>query len=40
MYKIKEVHFKQHQVLGDLKLDFTGVDGRAADTIIFAGHCF
>lgn len=37
MYKIKEVHFKQHPVLGDLKLDFTGVDGRAADTIIFAG---
>lgn len=37
MYRIKNVHFKQHPVLGDLKLDFTGSDGQVADTVIFAG---
>ena len=36
--KIKSIEFKNHKILGDLKLDFTLDDGKIADTIIFAGE--
>ena len=36
--KIKSIEFKNHKILGDLKLDFTLEDERVADTIIFAGE--
>lgn len=38
MYKIREVQFIDHPVLQNLKLDFCGENGKAVDTIIFAGE--
>lgn len=38
MLKIREVHIAGHPVLGDLNLDFRGLDGQAVDTVIFAGE--
>lgn len=38
MYKIREVTFIDHPILKNLKLDFCRPDGKAADTIIFAGE--
>lgn len=38
MYKIKKIKFQNHPVLKDLELDFCGLDGRAVDTVIFAGE--
>ena len=38
MYKIKKIKFKNHQILGDLELDFTDRNGKAVDTVIIAGE--
>ena len=38
MYKIKNVAFLDHPVLGNLRLDFCGPDGKAVDTVILAGE--
>lgn len=38
MYKIRKIKFQNHPVLKDLELDFCGSDGRAVDTVIFAGE--
>ncbi len=38
MLKIKRITFQAHPVLGDLSLDFSGMNGSAVDTIIFAGE--
>lgn len=38
MYKIRKVKFQDHPILKNLELDFCGKDGKAFDTIIFAGE--
>lgn len=38
MYKIRKVKFHNHPILKDLELNFCGKDGKALDTIIFAGE--
>lgn len=38
MYKIRKVKYQEHPVLKNLELDFCGKDGKALDTIIFAGE--
>lgn len=38
MYKIKSIKFKNHPILGNLYLDFCGLDGKAVDTVIIAGE--
>ena len=38
MYKIREVTFANHPVLGNLCLNFCDSDGKAVDTVIFAGE--
>ena len=38
MYKIRKVQFINHPILKNLELNFCGPDGKAVDTIIFAGE--
>lgn len=38
MFKIRKIVFKEHPILGNLALDFCGRDGKAVDTVIFAGE--
>lgn len=38
MYKIRKIKFKNHPILNNLELDFTGPDGRAVDTVLIAGE--
>ena len=38
MFKIRKIAFKDHPILGNLALDFCGRDGKAVDTVIFAGE--
>ena len=38
MLRIRKITFKNHSVLGDLSLDFCNSNGKAVDTIIFAGE--
>ena len=38
MYKIRRVKFQEHPILKNLELDFCDTDGKALDTIIFAGE--
>lgn len=38
MFKIKKIKFENHSILRNLELDFCGLDGKAMDTIIFAGE--
>lgn len=38
MFKIRKVKFYRHPILQDLELDFCDKEGKAADTIIFAGE--
>ena len=38
MYKIRKIKFQEHPILKNLELDFCGKDGKAFDTIIFAGE--
>lgn len=38
MYKIRKIKFQEHPILKNLELDFCGKDGKALDTIIFAGE--
>lgn len=38
MYKIRKIIFKDHPILKNLSLDFCGIDGKAVNTIIFAGE--
>lgn len=38
MYKIRKIKFQKHPILKNLELDFCGKDGKAFDTIIFAGE--
>ena len=38
MFKIKEVTFKDHPVMGNLHIDFRTPDGSAANTVIIAGE--
>ena len=38
MIKIRKIAFKDHSILGNLVLDFCGRDGKAVDTVIFAGE--
>lgn len=38
MYKIREVTFANHPVLGNLYLNFCDSNGKAVDTVIFAGE--
>lgn len=38
MYKIRKIKFQNHPILKNLELDFCGTDGKAVDTVIFAGE--
>ena len=38
MIKIRKIAFKDYSILGNLVLDFCGRDGKAVDTVIFAGE--
>lgn len=38
MYRIKRIKFDNHEILGDLELDFTDRNGKAVDTVIIAGE--
>lgn len=38
MLKIRKITFYKHPVLGNLSLDFCGRDGKAVDSVIFAGE--
>jgi predicted ATP-binding protein involved in virulence len=38
MIKIRKIAFKDHPILRNLTLDFCGRDGKAVDTVIFAGE--
>ena len=38
MIKIRKMLFRDHPILGNLILDFCGRDGKAVDTVIFAGE--
>lgn len=38
MFKIRKISFDNHSILGNLTLDFCGKDGKAVDTVIFAGE--
>lgn len=38
MYKLRKVTFKNHPILKNLELDFCGKNGKAVDTVIFAGE--
>lgn len=38
MYKIRRITYKNHPILKNLTLDFCKPDGKAVDTIIFAGE--
>ena len=38
MFKIRKIVFKEHPILENLALDFCGRDGKAVDTVIFAGE--
>lgn len=38
MYKIRKITFKDHPILKNLSLDFCGRNGKAVDTVIFAGE--
>lgn len=38
MYRIKKIKFNNHEILGNLELDFTDRNGKAVDTIIIAGE--
>ncbi len=38
MFRIKQITFQEHPILGNLSLDFSGMSGNAVDTIIFAGE--
>lgn len=38
MYKIRKVEFLNHPILGNLSLNFCDTNGRAVDTVIFAGE--
>ena len=38
MYKIKKILFNNHPILGKLELDFCDGNGKAVDTVIFAGE--
>lgn len=37
MFKIRKIKFKNHPILKNLELNFCGLNGKAIDTIIFAG---
>lgn len=38
MTKIRKITFRDHPMLGNLTLDFCDENGKAVDTIIFAGE--
>lgn len=38
MIKLRKIKFKNHPILNNLELDFCGVNGKAVDSIIFAGE--
>lgn len=38
MQKIRKIIFKDHPILKNLSLDFCGIDGKAVNTVIFAGE--
>ncbi len=38
MFKIKKIKFNNNPILGNLELDFCGIDGKAVDTVILAGE--
>lgn len=38
MYKIRRIKFQNHPVLKNLELNFCGANGKALDTVIFAGE--
>lgn len=38
MYKIRKIQFKNHEILGNLSLDFCDKGNKAVDTIIIAGE--
>lgn len=38
MYRIKKIKFDNHEILGNLELDFTDRNGKAVDTVIIAGE--
>ena len=38
MYKIRKVKFQNHPILKNLELDFCDINGKAVDTVIFAGE--
>lgn len=38
MYKIRKIKFENHPILKNLELNFCGQDGKAVDTVIFAGE--
>ena len=38
MYKIRKLYLENHPILGTLTLDFCDINGKAVDTVIFAGE--
>lgn len=38
MYKIRKIQFIDHPILRNTELNFVGADGKAVDTVIFAGE--
>lgn len=38
MYKIRKIQFIDHPILKNTELNFVGADGKAVDTVIFAGE--
>lgn len=38
MYKVRKIKFINHPILKNLEFNFVGMDGKAVDTVIFAGE--
>lgn len=38
MYKVRKIKFINHPILENMELNFVGIDGKAVDTVIFAGE--
>ena len=38
MYKVRKIKFVNHPILKSMEFNFVGLDGKAVDTMIFAGE--
>ena len=38
MHKVRKIKFINHPILKNLEFNFVGMDGKAIDTVIFAGE--